>query len=123
MEKRNFCDMLLIEPFEIEEKRLYPSAVPYPVIDQKKTAEQIGRHMERMGLKPKELQKYLGLSCVQTVYRWLEGKNIPVIDHLYALSYLFGVSIDDLVAGTKKECKNRKIGPKLRRMLAYRTNY
>ena len=43
--------------------------------------------------------KYLHLSCPQPVYRWLRGKTLPSVDHLYALSRLFGVHMEDLLAG------------------------
>ena len=71
-----------------------------PVIDKKRTGEKIRFFMEREALNPSDIQMYLGLSCVQTVYRWLEGINIPSIDNLYALSCLFRVRMDDMIAGT-----------------------
>ena len=61
----------------------------FPVIDKKKTAERISAIMKVYGKTPADIQNYLKLSCVQTVYRWLEGVNIPSIDNLYALSQLF----------------------------------
>ena len=70
----------------------------YPVIDKRRTAKYIRFFMYCAGLKPTDLQEYLGLTCVQTVYRWLDGTNIPSIDNLYALSRLFGVKIDDMLA-------------------------
>lgn len=84
----------------------------FPVIDKKRTAERIKLFMYCNCLKPADIQKYLGLTCVQTVYRWLDGINIPSIDNLYALSQLFGVKIDDMLAGDRKllsprtSCKN-----------------
>ena len=49
-------------------------------------------------LKP---QKYMNLSCVQTVYHWLDGTSIPSIDNLYALSSLFKMPMDALVCGNR----------------------
>lgn len=68
-----------------------------PVIDQKATAQKIRSYMERAGLKPVDIQRYLRLSCVQTVYRWLDGTNIPTVDHLYALSRIFRTQTDDMI--------------------------
>lgn len=77
-------------------------AMQYPVIDKKRTAERINFFMRCNRIKPTDIQKYLGLACVQTVYRWLDGTNIPSIDNLYALSQLFGVMVDDMLAGNRK---------------------
>jgi len=45
-------------------------------------------------MNPVDIQTYLGLSCVQTVYRWLDGTNIPSVDNLYALSSLLHVDME-----------------------------
>lgn len=71
----------------------------YPVIDMKKTGRRIRFLMQCSHLGPADIQRYLGLACVQTVYRWLSGTNIPSTDNLYALSRLFGVRVDDMLAG------------------------
>lgn len=71
-----------------------------PVIDQYATAKKIRRYMERAGLKPADIQRCLRLSCVQTVYRWLDGTNIPTVDHLYALSRIFRIRTDDMIVFT-----------------------
>lgn len=75
----------------------------YPVINTELTGRKIKELMDLYHLVPRDIQDYLSLSCVQTVYRWLDGKNIPSIDHLYALSELFHVSIDEIVQGNKNE--------------------
>ena len=59
----------------------------YPVIDKKKLGSTLKRY----------IQEYLGLACVQTVYRWTAGISIPTVDNLYALSRLMNISIDALV--------------------------
>ena len=89
-----------------DEKRKLP--VP-PSIDQKATAQRIKDYMNRLELKPADVQRYLELTCVQTVYRWFDGTNIPTIDHLYALSRLFGVKVDDMIIAVKDDTvKNRE---------------
>lgn len=70
-----------------------------PVINKNETAKRLKLLMKWNDLQPKDVQMYLGLACVQTVYRWLEGINIPSVDHLYALSRLFHVNIDDMLMG------------------------
>ena len=73
----------------------------YPTIDKEKTGKHLEKLMRKNGLTPKDICDYLSLSCVQTVYRWFEGINIPSIDNLYALSQLFQISMDELVIGNR----------------------
>lgn len=42
--------------------------------------------MDMRGVKPKDIQEYLGFGCVQSVYRWLDGVSMPTVDNLYAIS-------------------------------------
>ena len=48
----------------------------YPVIDMNRTGERIRQVMERKNVTPKDIQKYMNLSCVQTVYHWLDGTRV-----------------------------------------------
>ena len=75
----------------------------YPIIDKKKTGAKIKFLMELNGCTVKDLQEYLGLACVQSIYHWLDGSSLPSVDNLYALSELFNVSIDDMVCGNKSD--------------------
>lgn len=84
----------------IRERKAVEAIVP--IIDKKKTGCRLSYYMKINGLTPKDIQQYLSLSCVQTVYRWMEGSNIPTIDHLYALSQLFQVQIDHMIAGNRE---------------------
>ena len=76
-----------------------------PAIDKKRTGDRIRYFMEKRGLSPADIQAYLGLSCVQTVYRWLDGTNIPSVDNLYALGCLIQADMDDLVAGNAQDIR------------------
>lgn len=75
----------------------------YPLIDKEKTGRWLKLLFAAKGVRPKDIQRYLSLSCIQTVYRWLEGTNIPSMDHLYALSSLLGVSVDQFVVGNSDD--------------------
>ncbi|MCD7949904.1 MAG: helix-turn-helix domain-containing protein [Erysipelotrichaceae bacterium] len=70
----------------------------------KKTGQRIKELMVLNHLTPLDIQKYLSLSCVQSIYRWFSGRSIPTIDHFYALSYLFNVLIDEIIIGDKNDC-------------------
>ena len=73
----------------------------FPTIDKRETGVNLRRIMDMRGVTPKDVQEYLGLGCVQSVYRWIDGVNMPTIDNLYALSELLQVPIDAIVRGNK----------------------
>lgn len=76
-----------------------------PMIDKKETGIQLRKIMDQYGVSVKDVQKYLGLGSVQSVYHWLNGISMPTVDNLYALSELFQVSMDELVCGNRDLCK------------------
>ena len=57
--------------------------------------------MRIRGVSVNEIKDYLNLSCVQSVYKWLNGKCMPTVDNLYGLSALLNVSMEFLVCGTR----------------------
>lgn len=71
----------------------------YPGLDVSQSRKSLRYQIRRAGYNIREIQDYLHLSCPQPVYRWLRGKTLPSVDHLYALSRLFGVHMEDLLAG------------------------
>lgn len=73
----------------------------YPTIDMKATGNRIWQIMKRKDITVKDVQRYLNLSSVQSVYHWLNGRNMPTIDNLYALSALFGMPVDDMLIGNR----------------------
>ncbi len=95
----------------------------FPTIDVKETGKNIRRIMDRRGISAKDIQNYLHLGCVQSVYRWLEGENMPTIDNLYALSELFKVPMDELVCGNRNTIEPRIMiemsNPLPQRLVAY----
>jgi len=73
----------------------------FPLINKRETGVNLRRIMDMRGVTPKDVQEYLGLGCVQSVYRWTDGINMPTIDNLYALSELLQVPIDAIVCGNR----------------------
>ena len=69
----------------------------YLVIDKKETAVNIRRLMKVNSVTPKELQHYLGFSCIQSIYHWLDGSTLPSIDNLVLLSHLWDIPINDIL--------------------------
>lgn len=74
----------------------------FPLINKRETGVNLRRLMDIREITAKDVQEYLGLGCVQSVYRWLDGINMPTIDNLYALSELLQVPIDVIVCGNRK---------------------
>ena len=79
----------------------------FPLINKRETGINIRRIMDKQGITARDIQKYLGLGCVQSVYRWLDGISMPTIDNLYALSDLFQIPIDAIVQGNRKPIVQR----------------
>ena len=71
--------------------------VPYPVIDMKKTGENIQRIRVSRNLDIKDVQQFLGLPSTHIIYCWQNGITLPSVNHLCAISKLFNVSMDSLI--------------------------
>lgn len=87
----------------------------YPIIDKKATGNCIKRIMDRKNISVKELKEYLGLSCVQSIYHGLDGTCLPTLDNLYAMSQLFGTTVDAMICGNREsvicemDARNRRL--------------
>ena len=68
-----------------------------PTIDMVKTGEKIEYLRKARGFTVSELQDCLGFNTPQSIYKWQKDKVVPTIDHLVALSSLFGVTIDEII--------------------------
>lgn len=90
-----------------------------PVIDKIKTGVNLRRMMDKWGLSVRDVQEFLGLSSVQSIYHWLNGISMPTVDNLYALSHLFKVSIDDIVCGNKPSLQNDSLEGMVQRIIYY----
>lgn len=74
----------------------------FPTINLKETGINLRKIMNKRGISAKDIQGYLKLASVQSVYNWCNGINMPTIDNLYALSQLFQIPIDAIVCGNRK---------------------
>ena len=74
----------------------------YPNIDIKQTGILLETIIRSSGYSVKYIQEYLHLSCPQPIYRWFKGKILPSLDHMYALSILLGVHMDELIVPQKQ---------------------
>ena len=90
-----------------------------PVIDKKETGIKLRLMMDERGITVKDVQQYLGLGSVQSVYHWLNGLSMPTVDNLYALSYLFQGPVDDLICGNRRRIYTGENHAQIRRLCAY----
>lgn len=69
-------------------------------IDMIETGKRLKKFAQKNGYSVKDIQKYLGLSCPQPVYRWYKGIILPSIDNLLKLSELYHVHMEELLVKT-----------------------
>ncbi len=69
----------------------------YDNINMTKTGVLLKRMIEDAGYTVKDIQNILHLSCPQPIYRWYKGIILPSVDHLYVLSRLLKVHMEDLL--------------------------
>ena len=75
----------------------------YSVIDMQRTGEHI-RHLSReKNTSVREIQVYLGLASVQSVYDWFHARTLPSLDHLLALGHLWGIGMESILVINKIE--------------------
>lgn len=79
----------------------------FPTINKKEIGVNLRRIMDMRGVKPKDIQEYLGFGCVQSVYRWLDGVSMPTVDNLYAISKMLQVPMDSIVCGNAGRTKSQ----------------
>jgi transcriptional regulator with XRE-family HTH domain len=69
----------------------------FPTIDMTATGENIVRLRKLRGLTVRDVQEFFGFEEPQAVYKWQQGRSLPTVDNLYALSYLFEVPMNDIL--------------------------
>lgn len=74
----------------------------YPTINMKAIGMRIHQILNQRKLTVKDVQKFLNLSSVQSIYHWLKGQSLPTVDNLYALSELFQ-SLQTLYSGNPQK--------------------
>lgn len=91
-----------------------------PVVNKKETGLKLRKIMDEKGFSVKDIQRYLELGSVQSVYHWLNGISMPTVDNLYALSELFQMSMDEMICGNRKKCAYQ---PKISQQKRWYTYY
>ncbi|MGN1031206.1 MAG: helix-turn-helix domain-containing protein, partial [Butyricicoccaceae bacterium] len=71
----------------------------YPGIDMAATGSRIVSLRKAHGYSVSQMQQFFGFEHPQAIYKWQRGECLPSIDNLYAMSRLFGVSMNDILVG------------------------
>ena len=82
------------------------SKMDYPVIDMKATGARIVQLRKQNHLRVEDISRFMGFETGQAVYKWQRGESLPSVDNLFALSKLFGTSVDDILCGKEEDEKS-----------------
>ena len=74
-----------------------------PTVNIKATGENIVKLRKDAGLSVRDIQNACGFGTPQAVYKWQQGLTLPTVDNLLVLSYLFGVTIDEIIVVANDE--------------------
>ncbi len=69
----------------------------FPSIDMERFGRKLREICREKKVSAGDLQKFLHLGSIQAVYMWFEGKRIPNLDNLFAISKYLGIRIEDLL--------------------------
>lgn len=70
----------------------------FPIVNMRRTGQNIAILREQRGISVRELQRMMGFSTPQAIYKWQHGRSLPTVDNLVALSAIFAVPIDVILA-------------------------
>ena len=79
------------------------------IVDMKKTGAHIKELFEERNISVIEIRNELGLKSKQSVYRWYGGDAMPTIDHLYTLSRMLKVPVDELLVFTTETLSDERV--------------
>ena len=68
-----------------------------PVIDMKKTGENIKAMRKANNISVKDIVMNTGVS-ERAVFKWQQGKSVPTVDNLVVLAVMFNVTMDKIIA-------------------------
>lgn len=69
----------------------------YPKIDTIKTGKNIRKLCQEQNKTVSEIQTALHIGSNQAIYSWFNGRTMPSVDSLYALSCFLEVSIEEIL--------------------------
>ncbi len=73
----------------------------FPRINKKKTGENIKLLCQQRGISVSDLQRVLFIGSNQAIYYWFNGRNLPSLETLCALSKILNVRMEDIIVFDK----------------------
>ena len=61
--------------------------------------DRIKQLRKERGLTIRDISEYMGFTTDQAVCKWQRGDSLPSLDNLYALSRLYGTTMEDILIG------------------------
>jgi transcriptional regulator with XRE-family HTH domain len=68
------------------------------MVDMKHTGENIVSLRRRKGLTVRDIQRLLGFTTPQAIYKWQRGETLPTIENLAALACILCVPMEEILA-------------------------
>ena len=84
-----------------------------PVINLRKTGENITRMRKDAGISVRELQVMFGFTNPQAIYSWQNGRCLPTVDNFIILASILGTTIDELISVEEDEQEDVEAGIKI----------
>lgn len=88
--------------------------MPFPIINVRATGQNLERLITERQISIRALQTYFGFDTPRAIYKWLRGEHLPSVDHLFALSKLLQIPLQDILVEQKDD---QDVPPIMRRML------
>ena len=70
---------------------------PIPSIDMAATGMNIVRLRRAAGVSVQDIQRVMGFSTPQAIYKWQRGAAMPTLDNLVVLAAMLGVTMDEII--------------------------
>lgn len=91
----------------------------YPNIDMIKNGQKIKEYIRNAGYSVKDIQNLLNLSCPQPIYCWFKGQILPSVDHLYTLSLILGIHMEEMIVSKQEPIVEERLSRQELRVITY----
>lgn len=77
-------------------------------IDRKATGGRLKKLLQERDMKAADLKRLLGLENHQPVYKWLNGKSLPSLEHLCRIAEILETSVEDILVYRKESARKEE---------------
>ena len=71
--------------------------IELPIVDVVATGKNIDNLRKEAGLSIRDIQRIMGFTTPQAIYKWIWGQSMPKVENLVILSAIFHTSIDNII--------------------------